>query len=155
LIIPFARGFWKFSLNDAVNKTFKWIQENSKGPFAAIAKWVLKFWQKSHFEKARQIRGCLKDAGIDVRAIVFGHTHDPDIRPDARDAGIIDADFRYFNTGTWTTVFSEEERIIREEKQFAFVWMQKKDGKLEPTLYRWNDCAKQPEKLILFDHPED
>ncbi len=111
-----------------------------------IAKWVLsKFFQKDPFEKILpKIKEHLEYAGIDVQTIVFGHTHDPDIR-------IVDPDLRYFNTGTWTTVFSEEERIIREAKQFAFVWIKEVRGKPQASLLRWNQNLNQPERLILFD----
>jgi UDP-2,3-diacylglucosamine pyrophosphatase LpxH len=147
-IIPFVRGLFK-SFQRIPLKRIHLIIEHLKG---LIPKFVSEFFQKDPFEKALQIKRHLKNVDIHVQTIVFGHTHDPDIRPDTRDAGIIiDKDFRYFNTGTWTTVFSEEERIIREEKQFAFVWIKKKNGKLDSRLYRWNDCLKQPEKLIIFE----
>ncbi len=102
---------------------------------------VKKLIYKDPFDKALpEIQSCIKD----VRIIVFGHTHDPDIK-------IISPDCKYFNTGTWTKVFSEEERIIREAKQFSFVWIRKKDGTPQATLYRWNDYLNQPEKQILFE----
>jgi UDP-2,3-diacylglucosamine pyrophosphatase LpxH len=150
LIVPIARWFLKFFQKDPFRKilvkVLVWIQKHLKVP---IAKWVLKFLQKDPFEKILpKIKEYLEDAGIDVQTIVFGHTHDPDIK----DIRIVDKEFRYFNTGTWTTVFSEEERIIREAKQFAFVRIKEVRGKPNPqaTLLRWNDCLKQPEKLILF-----
>ncbi len=107
-----------------------------------IAKWALsKSLQKDPFENIlREIKKHLKD----VQIIVFGHTHDPDIRR-------VDKETRYLNTGTWTTVFSEEERIIREAKQFAFVWIKEIDGKPQARLLRWNHSLREPEKLILFE----
>lgn len=106
-----------------------------------IAKWALsKFFQKDPFGK---ILPKIKAYLTDVQIIVFGHTHDPDIRR-------VDKECRYFNAGTWTTVFSEEERIIREAKQFAFVWIKEVRGKPQVRLLRWNQNLKQPEKLILF-----
>jgi len=83
-----------------------------------ISRWLLKFFQKDIFER---ILPKIKEQLKDVQIIIFGHTHDPDIR-------IVTSDCKYFNTGTWTTVFSEEERIIREAKQFAFVWITKEGG---------------------------
>lgn len=150
LIVPIARWFLKFFQKNPYRKilvkVLEWIQKHLKVP---IAKWVLKFFQKDPFEKIfPKIKEYLEDAGIDVQIIVFGHTHDPDIKD-----RIVDKEFKYFNTGTWTTVFSEEERIIREAKQFAFVRIKEDRGKPNPqaTLLRWNDCLKQPEKLILFE----
>ncbi|MBN2591946.1 MAG: metallophosphoesterase [Sedimentisphaerales bacterium] len=109
-----------------------------------IVKWVYrKFFQKDFFEqnitKIQKIKENLKD----VQIIVFGHTHDPDIR-------IVTSDCKYFNIGTWTTVFSEEERILREAKQFAFLWIKEDNGKPHATLFRWNDYLKEPERLKLF-----
>jgi hypothetical protein len=107
-----------------------------------IGQYIYSRFAKDIFEKVLpKIKTCLTD----VQIIVFGHIHDPKIE-------IGDKEFRYFNTGTWTTVFSEEERIIREEKQFAFVWIKKdNEGKPQATLYRWNDCLNQPKELILFE----
>jgi hypothetical protein len=107
-----------------------------------IASWALsKGLQKDPFKNIPpEIKRYLKD----VKIIVFGHTHNPDIRR-------VDKDTRYFNTGTWTTVFSEEERIIREAKQFAFVRIKKIDGKPQAKLRRWNYSLREPEKLILFE----
>ena len=106
-----------------------------------LIKWIFKLSNKDIFEKALP---AIKASVKDVRTIVFGHTHDPDIRT-------VSDDCRYFNTGTWTTVFSDEERIIREAKQFSFVRVRKEDGTPQAELYRWNDCLNQPEKQILFD----
>ena len=149
LIVPIARWVLKFFQKDPFKKTLvkvlEWIQKHLKVP---IAEWVLKFLQQDPFEEIRpKIKAYLEDVGTDVEIIVFGHTHDPDIK----DIRIVDKEFRYFNTGTWTIVLSEEERIIREAKQFAFVWIKEEDGKPQATLNRWNDSLKQPEKVILFE----
>jgi len=155
LIVPLIRWFLKFFQKDSsrkiLEKIFVWIQKHLKVP---TAKWFLKFLQKDPYEKIlpkikehleKEHKEHLEDVGIDVQTIVFGHTHDPDIR-------IVASDCKYFNTGTWTTVFSEEERIIREAKQFAFVWIKKeKDGTPQATLHRWNDSLERHEKLILFE----
>jgi len=146
LIVPITRWFLKFFQKDPFRKilvkVLVWIQKHLKVP---IEKWFLKFFQKDPFEKILpKIKEYLEDAGIDVQIIVFGHTHDPDIRG-------VDEECSYFNTGTWTTVFSEEERIIREAKQFAFVWIEEIDGKPQAKLRRWNYSLREPEKLILFE----
>jgi hypothetical protein len=147
LMIPFSKLLFKAFQQIPFKTIFSFIKPLiSKIGKSKIGKFALDF-SPDHFKKALRIKNYFEDEGIDVRTIVFGHTHDPDID----DIRKIDKDFRYFNTGTWTTVFSEDERIIREEKQFAFVWIKKNNGKLDPGLYRWNDCLKQPENLIIFE----
>ena len=131
-----------FALSQYFHFSF-WASLSSLGLLIVpIAKWALsKSFQKDPFEKILpEIKAFLKD----VQIIVFGHTHDPDIRR-------VDKETSYFNTGTWTTVFSEEERIIREAKQFAFVRIKKIDGKPQAKLRRWNYSLREPEKLILFE----
>jgi UDP-2,3-diacylglucosamine pyrophosphatase LpxH len=151
LMIPFSKLLFKAFQQIPFKTIFSFIKPLiSKIGKSKIGKFALDF-SPDHFKKALRIKNYFEDEGIDVRTIVFGHTHNPDIRHHVKDKGTGDNVFRYFNTGTWTTVFSEEERIIREEKQFTLVWIKKKNGKPDPGLYRWNDCLKQPEKLILFE----
>lgn len=87
---------------------------------------------------AKGINKCL---GEKVKYIIFGHTHNPDIFK-------ISEDCYYYNTGTWTPIFSEEEQIIRESKQFTFLHIPK-DGK--PKLLCWNNNTGEPEHLKLFE----
>ena len=160
LILPAARWLSKYlpqnTLKKIIEKVLKWLIKHCKNQ---VFKWLLEFFQKDPFKKACLIRKCLKedkkdnkkDKVKDVKFIVFGHTHDPDIRPDMRDAENNDKEFRYFNTGTWTTVFSEEERIIREAKQFSFVRIKEVDGKPQADLLRWNDCIDNSIPMILFE----
>ena len=86
---------------------------------------------------AKSIHKCL---GEKVKYIIFGHTHNPDIFK-------ITEDCYYYNTGTWTPLFTEEERIIRGIKQFTFLYIQKL-GK--PILLIWNNDTGEPEPLKLF-----
>ncbi len=101
-----------------------------------------KYFHKGFFEKNMTKIQKIKDNLSNVRIIVFGHTHDPDIRN-------VDNKFWYVNTGTWTTVFSEEERIIREAKQFAFVWI--KDASKKPELLQWNPNLNNHQQLKLLE----
>jgi hypothetical protein len=56
----------------------------------------------------------------------------------------------YFNTGTWTTVFSEEERLIRKPIEFVFVQgLRGKEG-LTLKLLEWSDAAGEPRLIKLF-----
>lgn len=80
----------------------------------------------------------------DIKIIVMGHTHDPAIKK-------IGNDCWYYNTSTWTTVFSEEERLIRDEKQFALLKIKLTDKGSDAQLMRWNDAVGECEPLILFE----
>lgn len=91
---------------------------------------------------ARKIGEIMKAGGNPARYIVFGHTHQPEIIP--LEDGII-----YFNTGTWNVIFEEQEELIREKRQFAFLMFE--DPGAEPLLMRWNDGVGLPELLPLFD----
>jgi len=149
MVFPVIGWVGKRLQRDPIRKNLmnilKRIQEGSSGLIAHIAKWISKFFQARYVEKACQIKTCLKKHDKGVHSIIFGHTHDPDIRFIGKaEKG---EECWYFNTGTWTTVFSEEERIIREEKQFTFVWITKDKAEL----WRWNDCLKQPVNMILFE----
>lgn len=91
---------------------------------------------------ASKIADCLK-----VQYVVMGHTHDPDLQRlgDGRE---------YFNTGTWTRVFSEEERLLREDVEFTFLEGVRKDGRLRLKLMKWDDDALEPRLLPLLDDEE-
>ncbi len=90
--------------------------------------------------QARQIRERLK-----VKYVVMGHTHDADLQPIGSNGE------EYFNTGTWTKVFSEEERLIRKDVEFVFVQALRKGTALQIKLLEWDDGAGEPRLLKLFD----
>ncbi|CAB5080408.1 hypothetical protein D3OALGA1CA_170 [Olavius algarvensis associated proteobacterium Delta 3] len=105
-------------------------------------------WTKNRKQvDLKPILSTIKEQLEDVEVIVFGHTHDPKIEK-------VPGNCWHFNIGTWTTVFSEEERLIREAKQFGFVWIRQVDGKQHANLYQWNRNLRKPEKLMLLE-PED
>lgn len=84
---------------------------------------------------------------LGVRFVVMGHTHDPELH----DIGTAAAPGReYFNTGTWTPVFSEEERLIREDVELAFLEGVRSAGTLRLKLQEWDDAAGEPRLLKLF-----
>jgi UDP-2,3-diacylglucosamine pyrophosphatase LpxH len=173
LILPVSRWLSKYLPKKYLTKIIKealiWLTKHCK---IQAFKWLLEFFEKEYFKKALQIRKYIRkdnqtdnkeDSGKDkvegdeknkvkdVKFVVFGHTHDPDIRPDSRATDTKEKEFRYFNTGTWTTVFSEEERIIREAKQFSFVRIKGADGEPEAELLRWNDCIDDSRPIILYE----
>lgn len=89
-------------------------------------------------DKAKSIYDCL---GKKVKYIIFGHLHDPDILK-------ISKDCYYYNTSTWTTVFSEEEQMIRGSVQFPFLHI---PTNKKPKLLCWNNNTGEPELLKLFE----
>ncbi|MBI5181367.1 MAG: hypothetical protein HZA06_00475 [Nitrospirae bacterium] len=110
--------------------------------FFPLIKWIMSKFRKDYLLKAaREIKTkILKD----VKIIVMGHTHDPLIKKAGYDCW-------YYNTSTWTTVFSDEERLIRDEKQFALLKIKLTDKGPDAQLMRWNDIKEECERLILFE----
>lgn len=90
---------------------------------------------------------------LGVRYVVFGHTHDADIRifesgPEVRQP-------EYVNSGTWTKAFAAnyEEALLKSENEFVFVHVghMEKTGDLRMELLRWNDCLGEGERVRLFE----
>lgn len=75
-----------------------------------------------------------------IRTVVFGHTHQPDIAQ-------LPGNVRYFNTGTWVPIFSEDTRLDDREQVYLFVEV--RDG--NARLLRWRDETGQPETPIIID----
>jgi len=97
---------------------------------------------KGSVAAAKKIGEIMKASGNPARYIVFGHTHQPEIIP-------LDDEMIYFNTGTWDVIFEDQEELIREKRQFAFLMFERPGA--EPRLMRWNDAVGAPELLPLFD----
>ena len=89
-------------------------------------------------ERASQIHGLL-----DVKYVVMGHTHEADLH----DSG---PNRHYFNTGTWTKVFGEEERVLREEKEFTFVRVTGTRQNRQARLMKWEAGSKTARLAYLF-----
>ncbi len=87
---------------------------------------------------ARQIRDHLG-----VKYVAMGHTHDADLQPTSTGS-------EYFNTGTWTKVFSEEERLLRDENELVFLRGLRAGGQLHMQLMKWVDGAGEPRLVKLF-----
>ena len=90
-------------------------------------------------DRAEKICHCLN-----VKYVLMGHTHDADLQSIGKKGQ------EYFNTGTWTKVFSEEERLIRKAVQFVFVQALRKSDRLQVKLLEWDDSANEPRLLKLF-----
>jgi UDP-2,3-diacylglucosamine pyrophosphatase LpxH len=95
-----------------------------------------------YLDRARNIQKILG-----VKNVAFGHTHDPDLRGLPSDR---DRDGEYVNSGTWTIVFSEEERLLREEKEFVYIQIQKQPS-LQMDLLKWKDELGKGQRVNLFE----
>jgi len=81
--------------------------------------------------------------------LVFGHTHNANLvklsrRPE------LSFDQWYVNTGTWTQVLSEEERLIRDRKQFTFFEIVPGEEGSRPRLWHWQDEAGRPAPVLML-----
>jgi len=121
-----------------------WIPSSiSNESFLKVLKRFLSYEKASpYLTKADKIREIL---GIEY--IIFGHTHDPDLRGLPEDKKRIS---EYVNSGTWTIVFSGEERLLREEKEFAYVQILKQPH-VKMELLKWKDDLGQGERVNLFE----
>jgi UDP-2,3-diacylglucosamine pyrophosphatase LpxH len=95
-----------------------------------------------HLNRAKKIQEALG-----VRNVAFGHTHDPDLRGLPSDRNRTG---EYVNSGTWTIVFSEEERLLREEKEFVYVQILKQPD-LQMELLKWKDELGEGQRVNLFE----
>ncbi|GAB4236860.1 MAG: hypothetical protein Kow00109_10560 [Acidobacteriota bacterium] len=68
-----------------------------------------------------------------ARYVVLGHTHDADRQ--VLPGGV------YFNSGTWTKVFSPAERVSRDDRELTFVRLVRQDGGYAAELLRWEAAA--------------
>jgi UDP-2,3-diacylglucosamine pyrophosphatase LpxH len=84
---------------------------------------------------------------LGVQHVIMGHTHDAELYALGEDGG---RKKEYFNTGTWTSVFSEEERLIRKPVEFVFVQGLRVGDGLTLKLLEWNDGTGEPRLLELF-----
>ncbi|GEM_PF-1731168 len=98
---------------------------------------------------AGRIAVILSRHGLAVPYLVFGHTHNADVVKLPRWPEL-SFDQWYVNTGTWTQVLSEEERLIRDRKQFTFFEIVPGEEQGRPRLWHWNDDAGRPAPVLLL-----
>ena len=77
----------------------------------------------------------------------MGHTHEPDLWP-------LDEGAHYFNLGTWTKVFSQEDRVIREEKELTFLRILPSDKGPKSRLLKWEGQRGEARLAYIFDDSE-
>jgi UDP-2,3-diacylglucosamine pyrophosphatase LpxH len=101
--------------------------------------------KKDYYQAAK----CVQN-NFDVRYVVFGHTHEADLRPLGKDDNKGGWSKEYINSGTWTRVFTEDltERMLKDENEFVFVIIDTSTRKME--LLRWKDELNQGERVRLF-----
>jgi len=147
LILPYVRTFqkaidpWWISFSEAIRLLF--LLE-----LLLAALWIRSFRRMKRISpellklrnRAEQIHHLLS-----VKYVVMGHTHEADLHDS-------EPDRHYFNTGTWTKVFGEEVRVLREEKEFTFVRVMGKGPKRRARLMKWEGASKTARLAYLFAH---
>ncbi len=107
--------------------------------------------EDSYYQAAKRVKDTLG-----VRYVVFGHTHEADLRPLGKnDDNKMGWSQEYINSGTWTRVFTDDfsERLVKDESEFVFVKIDTMSGKME--LLRWKDDLGQGERVRLFQSHQD
>jgi hypothetical protein len=84
---------------------------------------------------------------LEVRYVVFGHTHEADLWVLSRDGK-----HEYSNSATWTKIFSENpgDRLLHEEQESVFIQILR-DGNHRLELLRWKDELGRGERVSLFE----
>jgi UDP-2,3-diacylglucosamine pyrophosphatase LpxH len=139
---------WIFTnIGQAVLSVSRWL---AVLPLIAVAVgfvyWLFTPEESRHPGFLKAVAGKIADL-LKVQYVVMGHTHDPDLQN-------LGGGREYFNTGTWTRVFSEEERLLREDVEFTFLEGVRKDGRLRLKLMKWDDNALEPRLLPLLEDDE-
>ena len=108
---------------------------------------------------ARLLNGGMHPGYNSVRYFVFGHDHAANVRllsPTDKDA----PNYRqwYVNTGAWVPVFSESERLLRQDEQLTFLRLvpsrvqhnDEAQNRDMPELLQWSPQANAPLPVRLF-----
>ena len=80
---------------------------------------------------------------VEVPYVAMGHTHDPELCA-IGPGEAPDRSREYFNTGTWTKVYDEKARPIRDESEFDFLEGRRRGGDLRMRLNKWDAAAGEP-----------
>ncbi len=85
---------------------------------------------------------------LHVKYVTMGHTHETDLQ--SHSSG------EYFNTGTWTKVFTDErERLVHEESELVFLQVVHQGDDARVRLMKWEDGPGEPRLVMLFDKDPD
>jgi UDP-2,3-diacylglucosamine pyrophosphatase LpxH len=77
---------------------------------------------------------------LNVPYVVFGHSHVEDVQA-------LSGNSTYFNSGTWTCVYSDQENLYRNVRQFTFVKFQNRHGEL----LQWDASRSAPRSVVVVD----
>lgn len=114
---------------------------------AAVLSWLLRGEQPARQGYLVKTARALAEE-LRVRHVVMGHTHDADLQQ-LEVAGGPAA--QYLNTGTWTPVFSERERLARSDIELVHVrGLRQPGGALRLELLEWDDAVGEARPLNLF-----
>jgi UDP-2,3-diacylglucosamine pyrophosphatase LpxH len=125
----------------AVTETARWLTLVEVGLVLAWFRWESRPGrQRMHLRKmAAEIQ---RETG--ARVVVMGHTHEPDLWP-------LDGGAQYFNLGTWTKVFSREDRVIREEKELTFLRILPSDKGPKSKILKWEGQRGEARLAYIFE----
>jgi UDP-2,3-diacylglucosamine pyrophosphatase LpxH len=113
---------------------------------ALFLRWLLTKEERQEPSYLKNRAACISEL-LGVQYVIMGHTHDAELYNLGVEGG---RKKEYFNTGTWTTVFSEEERLIRKPVEFVFLQGLRGEDGFTLKLLEWNDGAYEPRLLELF-----
>lgn len=86
---------------------------------------------------------------------IFGHDHNSKIERIEIEEGTPHPGFPqwYVNTGTWGSIFSEEDRLLRTAEQLTFfhILTKKLPTNDPPELLHWSPTADRPQRVRLFE----
>jgi hypothetical protein len=111
----------------------------------AIGKWIRSFSVPKKADLCYLVgKAGYASSQMKVKYVTMGHTHDTDLASVGDNA-------EYFNTGTWTKVFSPEEKLTRDESELVFLQgLRDSNGELTCYLMKWMDGAGEPRLVKLF-----
>jgi len=98
---------------------------------------------------AQRVAEILNQQGLSVPYMVFGHTHNASVVKLTRQPEL-PYDQWYVNTGTWSQVWSQEQQLVRDSKQFAFFEIARDDPLGRPVLCQWHDDRSRPMPVLLL-----
>lgn len=108
---------------------------------SGFLQWILR--KRSEHVDRRAARAIMNMLG--VRYVVMGHTHDADILSWSN--GV--KRHTYFNTGTWTKVFSEVGGLAPQESEMVYLELTRKPVQVA-LLKKWRDCPGGPRLVRLL-----
>ncbi len=154
-LLPIASGFFPATLSGAaldlskapsarLSESFRWL--------ALLELILIVVWIRRESRPGRERLGLRRVAAeirkqTGARVVVMGHTHEPDIWQ-------LDDGARYFNVGTWTKIFSREDRVIREEKELTFLRILCPGNELKCKLMKWEGQRAEARLAYVFDDLE-